>query len=82
MLRVASNVPLVSKPIAVITAFVNLILPGLGTLIAACCTESYAVSKTQLCYAFLQLVLSFIIIGWIFAQIWSYLIIKKAFQSK
>ena len=79
MMRIATNVPLVSKPIAVITGIVNFILPGFGTLIAACCTESYAVSKTQLCYAFLQLVLAFIIIGWIFAQIWSWLIIKKAF---
>ena len=46
MMRIATNVPLVSKPIAVITGIVNFILPGFGTLIAACCTESYAVSKT------------------------------------
>ena len=31
-----TDVPLVSKPIAVVSALLNLIIPGLGTLVAAC----------------------------------------------
>ena len=31
-----SNVPLVSKPVAIIQAVLNLILPGFGTMVAGC----------------------------------------------
>ena len=42
-----SNVPSVSKPVAFVSAGFNVILPGFGTMIAACAaTEN--VSKTQL----------------------------------
>jgi len=33
------NVPKLSKPIAVLCFVINLILPGIGTLIAACMTQ-------------------------------------------
>ena len=31
-----TNVPLVTKPVAIISAILNLILPGFGTVLAAC----------------------------------------------
>ena len=31
-----SDVPFVSKPISIITAFFNFVFPGIGTFIAAC----------------------------------------------
>ena len=31
-----TNVPLVSKPIAIASAVFNVLIPGLGTVIAAC----------------------------------------------
>ena len=31
-----TNVPLVTKPIAIISAILNLLLPGFGTVLAAC----------------------------------------------
>ena len=31
-----TNVPLVSKPIAIASAFLNLLIPGFGTVLAAC----------------------------------------------
>ena len=40
-----TNVPRVSKPLAIISAFLNLIFPGLGTLFAACAAQDN-VSKT------------------------------------
>ena len=40
-----SNVPHVSKPVAVVQAILNFLLPGLGTMVAACASETN-VSKT------------------------------------
>ena len=40
-----SNVPYVSKPVSIITAFLNLVFPGFGTLVSAC-AASETVSKT------------------------------------
>ena len=45
-----SNVPLVSKPVAVVCAVLNFFVPGLGTLVAAC-TADDSVSKTQMTMA-------------------------------
>ena len=40
-----TDVPKVSKPVAVIAAILNLIIPGAGTLMAACAAHDN-VSKT------------------------------------
>ena len=42
-----TNVPRVTVPIAVVCGVVNLILPGLGTIIAACMHQEN-VSKAQI----------------------------------
>ena len=73
-----SNVPNVSKPVAVIQAIFNLVFPGVGTWITACAaTEN--VSKTQLIIGLLQLLTAVVLIGWGWALYWSYLVIMKAF---
>jgi hypothetical protein len=76
----ATNVPLVSKPIAIICAILNLIIPGVGTLLAACQTKANYVSKTQMTIAFLQFITSLFLIGWLLALYWSYLIVTKAWK--
>ena len=40
-----SNVPFVTKPVAVVSAILNVLIPGLGTAIAACFADQN-VSKT------------------------------------
>ena len=40
-----SDVPKVSKPVAIISAILNLVIPGSGTLVAACAAHDN-VSKT------------------------------------
>ena len=40
-----TNVPLVSKPVAILCAVLNFLLPGVGTIVAACAAED-TVSKT------------------------------------
>tara|TARA_B110001450_G_C17453160_1_gene412925 strand:- start:372 stop:611 length:240 start_codon:yes stop_codon:yes gene_type:complete len=47
-----SNVPYVTKPVAGISALLNLLLPGFGTCLAACMADQN-VSKTQLLVALL-----------------------------
>ena len=74
-----SNVPYVTKPIAAISAFLNLILPGFGTILAACMADQN-VSKTQMFVGLLQFLTSWILIGWICAIYWGYLICTKAWD--
>ena len=75
-----SNVPLVTKTIAIVALLLNFIVPGAGTILAACQTRSNYVSKAQMTMAFVQFVTAIFLIGWILALYWSYLIIVKAFD--
>ena len=43
--EMATNVPHVTKPVAIVCVLLNLIFPGFGTLVAAC-AASDNVSKT------------------------------------
>ena len=76
-----SNVPYTSKCLSVGVLFLNLLLPGFGTAIAACNTKYDSVSKAQLVVALFQLLTALVIVGFIFAFYWSILIIKKAFSE-
>ena len=60
-----------------VCAFCNLFLPGSGTIVAACFGGETA-SKVQMSIGFFQFILSFLLIGYIWALWWSYLIIRKA----
>ena len=72
-----SNVPYVTKPVAIIAAILNFLLPGFGTMIAACASNE-TVSKTQLTIALIQFLTSVVLIGWIWAIYWGYLLVMKA----
>ena len=76
-----SDVPHVSKPVGVVQAVVNLILPGFGTMITAC-AASDTVSKTQLSIGLVQFLTSVVLVGYIWALYWSYLIAMKAFNNE
>lgn len=76
-----SDVPKVSKLVSYLVCFVNVILPGWGTWIAAFAATSQshnAVSKTQLSIGLMQFLTTFALIGWIWSIYWGYLIIMKA----
>ena len=81
--NMVTDVPKVSKPIAVIVAVINFILPGSGTILAACfpTQENEVVSKTQICLGFLMLFTAILGIGFVLAQMWSYFICKKAWTE-
>lgn len=75
------DVPYVYQPVAYVCAALNLFLPGFGTAIAACASQSQYVSKTQLCVAFMQFLTSLALIGWIWSIYWGYLIVIKSHQQ-
>ena len=75
-----TDVPQVTKPVAVIQAFLNFLIPGLGSAVAACATQNGNVSKTQLGVAFVQFLTGLMLVGWIWAIYWSYLIVLKAWN--
>ena len=66
---------------AIVAAILNLILPGFGTLLAAC-ADQQNVSKTQMAIALVQFLTTFFLIGFLFAQYWSYLIVTKSMEDQ
>ena len=74
------DVPKLSKPLAVFCGVINIILPGSGTITAACMTPDDKLSKTQLIIGVLQFFLSLVLIGYVWSIYWSYLIIGKSFE--
>ena len=71
------NVPKVPKIASFICTVVNILLPGFGTMLAACLTNDYT-SKVQLAVGLFQFLSSFLLIGYVWALYWSYLIITKS----
>ena len=53
VLEIALDMPKTHKIIAVLCFCINFVIPGLGTLIASCCTEAETVPKTQLTFGLL-----------------------------
>ena len=78
--ELTTNVPRISKPLAIVCAVLNLVVPGLGTLVAACSAQEN-VSKTQMAIALTQFLTTFFIIGFVFAQYWSYLLVTKSMED-
>ena len=77
--QLITNVPKVNKIVAAISAVLNVILPGLGTILTACFDEEN-VSKTQISVGVIQFFTSFVLIGWIWSIYWGYLIVMKGFD--
>ena len=76
-----SDVPYLSKPVAIVAAILNFLLPGFGTALAACAADD-TVSKTQLVVALIQFLTSVVLIGWIWAIYWGYLLVMKAMDKQ
>ena len=76
-----SDVPYLSKPVAIVAAILNFLLPGFGTVLAACAAND-TVSKTQLTVALIQFLTSVVLIGWIWAIYWGYLFVMKAMDKQ
>ena len=71
-----SDVPLLNANFSYGIAFLNVIFPGVGTMLASCLGDDN-VNKTQLFIGFAQFLTSVYIVGWIASMYWGYLIVKK-----
>ena len=80
---IVRDVPRVNNVVAVIAAILNLILPGFGTIVAACASQGNdTVSKTQLTIGMVQFLTAFVLIGWFLSIYWGYLIVRKSYYPQ
>ena len=68
--------PIVHNIPSYIICAVNIILPGVGTIIAVVVADRYISNKTQLLVGVFQLLTAYIIFGWIWSIYWGYLIVS------
>ena len=76
------SMPQVSKPVAVIQAIFNFFVPGVGTWIAACADSGNSVSKVHILIGLFQFLTSVLIVGWVWAIYWSFLIAKNSWNPQ
>jgi len=60
---------------------VNVVLPGVGTMAAACIANPNSWSKTQLSCGALQMLTAVFVIGWIWSLYWAYLFIARSMKD-
>ena len=80
--EIVSDVPRLSGVWPYIIFIVNIILPGIGTMITSCIGYQGPWSKTQLTVGALQFSTSVFLIGWIWSIWWAFKILAKALQDK
>ena len=78
--KLLSNVAHLTQFQAIYCAVLNLIFAGLGTMVSSYLVDR-RFNKTQLCCGFAQMFMGFFLVGWVWAQYWSYLMIVKARSS-
>ena len=74
------DVPKLQLMIAGVCAVLNLGLGGVGTIVCGCMQKD-AWDKTQIWIGVLQFFLAPYLVGYIWAQYWSFLIVMKAIKS-
>ena len=73
--EIISDVPYTTGIFPYVLFFMNFVIPGLGTLSAACCAYDGAWSKTQLFVGCLQMMTAIFLVGWIWSIWWGIKII-------
>ena len=66
-----------NKYVGIAVFVFNLVIPGLGTAIAACANDG-PVSKLQLAIGLFQFLTTYILVGWVWSIYWGWLIVSKA----
>jgi hypothetical protein len=73
MLKLVMMTPHVKSPWNIICLIMNIVFPGVGTLIAGIMKKNVLNIIFGLC----QFFLSWILVGWIWSVIWGFLIYKR-----
>ena len=76
--EIMADVPLMTGVMPYIIFLLNVVLPGSGTMLAACVGYSHSWSKTQLFVGCLQMMTAIFIIGWLWSIWWGIKIIAKS----
>jgi len=80
--KLFGNMPrLTNGCFSVLILIINIFLPGVGTMILGCCLPNDMANKNEACYGLicmgaLQLVLSIIIIGWIWSILFGIVLVQ------
>ena len=75
--ELVTQVPQVSNIWAYLCFALNVILPGVGTMLVACIGD-VNMNKTQLAVGLAQLLTSVYLLGWFISIYWGYLIVQKS----
>jgi hypothetical protein len=78
---IMQEVPKLNNTTPYVVAAVNVVLPGVGTMIAACVGYPQSWSKTQLSCGLLQMLTAVFVIGWLWSLYWSFLFIRRALKD-
>ena len=70
-----SSIPETSKNNAIVLLIINILFPGIGTCIMACLNKF---SCTCLIIGMLQIITTFLLIGWIWSIWWGVLCLQKS----
>lgn len=79
---IVSDVPRLQGVWPYVCAILNVVLPGVGTMIAACIGYTLSWSKTQLMAGLLQMLTAVYIVGWAWSIYWAWLFLAKALRDK
>ena len=80
MWALVTKLPVIGSPWQYLIFLINLLLPGIGTMIASC--FGTPCSKTQFVIGIAQLFTSYILVGWIWSIYWGCLIVSKSWEAK
>ena len=79
---IVEDVPRLTAAWPYLTLILNVILPGIGTMIIACVGYQGPWSKTQLTVGILQSLTSVFLIGWIWSIWWGVKIVRKSLEDQ
>ena len=60
----------------------NILIPGIGTMICSCVGFPEKYSKTQLTIGIVQMLTAVYLIGWIWSIWWGWLMLKRGIEDK
>lgn len=74
--RMKNHLPVLSKPIAIVILVINIIFPGIGTMLLSCIGGTF--KREHLFVGLAQLVLAICVIGWIWSILWGVFLVLKS----
>jgi hypothetical protein len=67
----------VKAPFHIVCFVLNIFLPGIGTIVAACCASDKGDIAPNVIFGLIQLICAVMVFGWVWSVIWGYLIYRR-----